>query len=640
MGEPIVSSFSNATAIINQGFHQGNQLNISLFSSKDTICEGESININAIASGGSSLYTYSWSSKPVGFSGSNSNIQVNPLVSSWFIVNISDGGISPDSKDSIFIKVNSSSFNISFTSSQTSFTSPPFDINIQNQTPNKNHYKWMWNLGDGSIDNAIEPIHTYDYNGVYSINTIATDTITGCFDTLTKIDYISCSGGGANPCNIVANISPSGQAIICNSDSIKLSTNSYPNASYTWIIDGIIITGATDSIYYANESGMYQVMISDSVCSVFSSYFNLINYPAVTPIITSSGTITPCTNDSIELDVIGNFSSYLWSTGETSSSIFVNSSGYYVVSATDNNNCINTSDPYLLNTSLLNIPEVCIIGIDPVSNHNRIIWQRQNNSLIDSFHIYRESSTAYQYELIGTKALNEQSIFIDINSNPQQRAYRYKISAIDSCGAETPLSNFHKTNHLTINAGMNDSWNLIWDGYEGFSFGSYRIYRGVDSLNMQFLTQIQSTLTSFSDLNPPTGNVYYQIEVISPYDCFPDSLYKSTTNYNTSRSNTVNTASAPNTGIHNYSNSGYGNIRLYPNPNDGSFTIELYDSEAHNADLHIYNSMGDEVYFEKLTYSGRFSKKINLQTLSNGVYFVQLFTENNTVFHSKVIIHK
>jgi hypothetical protein len=52
------------------------------------------------------------------------------------------------------------------------------------------------------------------------------------------------------------------------------------------------------------------------------------------------------------------------------------------------------------------------------------------------------------------------------------------------------------------------------------------------------LAQVPGNINSFTDLNPPSGNVFYQIEIIKIDGCFPDSLYaKANTNYNTSRSN-------------------------------------------------------------------------------------------------------
>ncbi len=636
LGEAVIFSFQdNSNNAIYQGFQNGNQIDVSIIASADTICSGAQVNLSAGAMGGGSQYTYSWSSPQGSAIGTGAIIQISPSISAWYYIEVSDGGISPNALDSIYIMVNPSSFGIAFTASPLIFTAPPFNVSIQNQTPNASHYRWDWNLGNATMSNDVNPSYTYNFNGVYTVFAQATDTITGCFDTLAKLDYISCSGGGANPCNLVAEISPSGQVIICKNDSIKLSATNNPTASYNWIRNGVIIVGAYDSTYYATLPGIYQVMLTDTVCSKVSNFFSLINYPSQVPIITSIGSITPCTNDSMQLVTSGQFGAYSWNTGDTSSSIYVKQSGQYIVTATDANSCSMASDPFVVNSSLIPIPDICIVGVDNASGMNRIIWQRTNNPLITEYHIYKETTIANQYQLLTIKDITETSLFVDLNANPMQQAYRYKISAVDTCGNETPLSSFHKTNHLTISVGLNNSWNLHWDGYEGFNFGSYYIYRGTDSTQMTLLTQLASNLHSYTDLNPPIGNVYYQIENISPTSCYPDSvLSKSSVSYNSSRSNFVNTSSVDGIETNNIDMI----IKIYPNPNKGLFVIESFSLISQDIELQIFNNLGSEVLFDKFRIMGHWKQRIDMQTLAKGMYIVRLNTNNKAIYYGKVII--
>ena len=124
----------------------------------------------------------------------------------------------------------------------------------------------------------------------------------------------------------------------------------------------------------------------------------------------------------------------------------------------------------------------------------------------------------------------------------------------------------HKSIHLTINQGVGTTWNLIWSHYEGFTFPSYNIYRGTSSTNMTLLTTIASNLNSYTDLTAPTGQLFYQIEVVSNYTCDP---LKS--NYNVSRSNVVDNAEAPSI-IVQHQNS---NVNIYPNPTSDQITIDI-----------------------------------------------------------------
>jgi hypothetical protein len=218
-----------------------------------------------------------------------------------------------------------------------------------------------------------------------------------------------------------------------------------------------------------------------------------------------------------------------------------------------------------------------------------------------------------------------------------QQSYRYKISAVDTCGTESPKSSYHKTIHLNINAGLNDTWNLIWEGYQGFSFGSYRIYRGTDSTKMQLLTTIPSNISSYTDLNPPSGKVFYQIEIEAPHACYPDSVYsKANTNYNSSRSNTVNNLMAPNIGIAEISTKNISLI-VYPNPNNGKFMLDLSSKNYVDAELQILNNVGQLIMAKSIEFSSSYNESFDMKKLSKGVYYIRLLTDNE-ILTGKFII--
>jgi PKD repeat protein len=148
------------------------------------------------------------------------------------------------------------------------------------------------------------------------------------------------------------------------------------------------------------------------------------------------------------------------------------------------------------------------------------------------------------YDSIGFIPADSVGVFVDTNSNPAVKAYSYKISNIDSCGNESMMSDLHKTMHLTINQGTGSSWNLIWNPYVGVPVQTYRIWRADASLTWTKIDSVPGGNTSFTDLTPPTGRLYYQVEIISPYICQPFN-YKANTNYNTSRSNTASIPPPP-----------------------------------------------------------------------------------------------
>jgi hypothetical protein len=302
------------------------------------------------------------------------------------------------------------------------------------------------------------------------------------------------------------------------------------------------------------------------------------------------------------------YNSYEWSTGTTGQALVVSNSGIYSVTAFDSNGCGSTSLPFVLNASLLAPQEICIVGVDSLTNKNMVVWEKPVSSDIEGFVIYKETNAADIYNAIGNVAYDSLSVFLDINSNPSVQAYRYKISALDTCGMETVLGNLHKTIHLTINQGVGSSWNLIWNHYEGFVFPSYNIYRGTTGLNLSLHTTISSNLNSYTDLNPPSGNVYYQIEVINPGSCDPSRSFSS------SRSNMVNVIQPTSQSETTINQS----IIIYPNPTNDRFIIKSSEKFT-GKHFTLTDIQGKHILFS--TLSGVI-QPVDITHLAPGVYFL------------------
>ena len=77
------------------------------------------------------------------------------------------------------------------------------------------------------------------------------------------------------------------------------------------------------------------------------------------------------------------------------------------------------------------------------------------------------------------------------------------------------------------------------------------------------------------------------------------------------------------TGIKNYVNN-LANIIIYPNPNNGVFTIELSALSIENKEtkIYIYNVLG-EIVFEKNSISNT-KQNVDINNLVNGTYFIKL----------------
>ncbi|HLG34939.1 MAG TPA: two-component regulator propeller domain-containing protein [Bacteroidia bacterium] len=75
---------------------------------------------------------------------------------------------------------------------------------------------------------------------------------------------------------------------------------------------------------------------------------------------------------------------------------------------------------------------------------------------------------------------------------------------------------------------------------------------------------------------------------------------------------------------------------LYPNPNDGSFVVVLRGIHEQKIKLNIYSVLGQIVYEEEIHNNGSGSKKINVNGLAPGLYFVGIIVNDKT-FNAKFI---
>lgn len=92
------------------------------------------------------------------------------------------------------------------------------------------------------------------------------------------------------------------------------------------------------------------------------------------------------------------------------------------------------------------------------------------------------------------------------------------------------------------------------------------------------------------------------------------------------------------TGINTISNG--ENITLAPNPNNGQFTLTVSANSAANYTADIIDVDGRLVYSKKINTNGitPTQQTIDIYTLSKGMYFVQLKTENGLLVKSQKII--
>jgi hypothetical protein len=431
--------------------------------------------------------------------------------------------------------------------------------------------------------------------------------------TLTESDG-TCSGSSYlfavnNNCSISVSAASSTNNTFCAGTTLQLqAATSASGITYQWYLNGTLIPNETNQNISVSAGGNYQVSINQNGCTAVSNIVSINQLPsAIIPNILVEQANAGCAGGEATLTVSGGtYTNLLWNNGLTASSINVNASGDFSITAIDENGCAVSAGPVSVNFSILDPVPVCIVTVDQVTGKNNVVWEPVTSDLINSYVVLKETNVANEYAQIGTVAYGSNGIFEDVNSDPQIQANRYKLALIDTCGILSSASNFHKTIHLTANQGIGSNVNLIWSDYEGFDFGSYSIYRGSSASSLNLLTTIASNLNSFTDVNPPTGETYYMIEVAG-VSCDP----QRTLVY--SHSNILDST----VGIEEFTST---RISLYPNPASTSITLQV-STPLIGEEYVVFDTVGKVIYKNRIQST---NEVIHLENFNTGNYFIKI----------------
>ncbi|MHC1778158.1 MAG: PKD domain-containing protein [Lentimicrobium sp.] len=201
----------------------------------------------------------------------------------------------------------------------------------------------------GSMVYSINPVtgaSAYQWTvptGATIVAGTGTNVITVDFSTsalsgdVTVIPQNACGSGSTstlavtvNPMPVAPVITASGPIEFCEGGSVVLSaTPGY--ASYLWS------NGMTTQNIIVTTFGTYSVVASDAAgcASLASNQISVNVHMQFVPVVTASGPTDLCQGGSVTLTAPAGYASYLWNTGQTTTSITVSTAGVYNVTVTD-----------------------------------------------------------------------------------------------------------------------------------------------------------------------------------------------------------------------------------------------------------------------------------------------------------------
>ncbi len=303
---------------------------------------------------------------------------------------------------------------------------------------------------------------------------------------------------------------------------------------------------------------------------------------------------------------------------------FISGSSIITFSVTDNAGNISQTQ-IQVNVNPVVTPQICAVTVDDASTHNILQWDKTSFVGIDSVRIYREDVTNV-YTHIGTVDNDSLSEYHDYGTDPNVTTKRYKISAVDSCGQESALSNYHNTIYIIYAGSGQYIWNPLYTIENTTNpVNNYLLMR--DDLSNGTWTQIASTAGTQQTIVDPAyasyPNASWRVETAWSINCSP-----TRGPINTSRSN-IRTNSI---GISEIS---FANdfMSVYPNPANGIVNITLA-AGLNNGTIQLFDVLGKQIYS---TQVASLSSNIDLSGVAAGIYTIKV-SEGNKRLIKKLIV--
>jgi hypothetical protein len=300
----------------------GGPLMINILASPQEICIGGSSQLNALSSGGSGEYTYTWTSDPPGWTSDIQDPVVNPTVTTTYYCSVSDGYSLTSGESTIHVN------ELPLADAGDNKVVPYGVSTTLNGSCNNGsgNYSWSWEPSDMLVNPWVQNPATYNLYEPTVFSLTVTDLESGCVSE-TDVVSVTLSGG---PLSITALAKEPG---ICKGDSSVLVAlaggGNFPVYAFTWKHNGtpigfdsvLTLWPEQDEIYTVTVDDGYNIATTEVSVDVFNSpQFHLND---------GGEQIIACPFDTITLFPSNTEPgwSYLWSNGSTRQSIEVGTTG-------------------------------------------------------------------------------------------------------------------------------------------------------------------------------------------------------------------------------------------------------------------------------------------------------------------------
>lgn len=297
---------------------EGGAVSCSPIAAPTTICSGETSQLQALASGGSGNYTYSWSSDPGNFTSDLPNPVVSPTETTTYFVSVNDGFNTASGQAVVAVNP----LPVPDAGTDQAIANGAFTTLNGSASAGSGNYSYQWEPADKLVNPNVPDPETVNLFSTTLFSLTVIDESTGCVSEGSDQVTVTVSGD-------ILNVNPVAEPQeICGGQETQLfplAGGGSGNYTFTWSGDDGFSSDEESPVVTPMETTVYTLWVDDGFNSVSGSVTVYVNAgPEVE--LGPADTIV-CVYDTLELDAGNPGSEYLWFNGSTERKIKLGSTG-------------------------------------------------------------------------------------------------------------------------------------------------------------------------------------------------------------------------------------------------------------------------------------------------------------------------
>jgi len=478
---------------------------------------------------------------------------------------------------------------------------------------------YLWSTGAGTQQINITG------SGVYSV---AVQDPSGCIAN----DAINVTLNTPPPYTLGNDTSSCGNSVVLDAGS--------PYLTYAWS------DGATTQTTTVTVSDTLSVVVTDANGCVLTDTIGVTLNPA--PIVTLGADTTQC-GGSVTLDAGNPGALFFWSNSTSSQTTNITSSGTYYVDVLTQQGCpgsdtINVTINYQPVVNLGPDTSICLstVILDAGNPGSTYLWSNSQTSQIVTV-----GSGTYSVTVTDSSGCNDaDTIVVTTNIPPVVTASQDTsicpggTATLTATGAVSYLwSNNATVNPLSVTPSTSTSYYVTGTDANGCQASDVVIVTMLPAANAQFIANVTGATGNFTNQSTNAWTYNWNFGDASPTSNAQNPTHTYTANGTYTVTLTVTGACGTDTYTQVVTITEVGiedadlanTLSIYPNPNDGHFTVSFEFAEAKDVSIVLTDAAGRMVTNDEQYNVMNYKREFGNEELANGIYLITITTAEGSV---------